>query len=113
MYGIEGSIKYDAEFGLKKLKVETEKVVEEMRKQPEFKEIMPILDQPSCLALIKIISCFRKFDFEHEDVHVNEILGVGQEYVASRTASFAGSARPSVDQSNETMLSNEATVLLM
>ena len=32
MYGIKGSIKYDAEFGLKKLKVETEKVVEEMRK---------------------------------------------------------------------------------
>lgn len=67
MYGIKGSIKYDEGFEKFKVKIETEKVVEEMRKHPEFKDVMPILDQPSCLALINMITCFRKFNFEQSD----------------------------------------------
>ena len=71
MYGIKGSIKYDQEFGKKKFKVENEKVIAEMRKFPEFENVMPILEKPHCLALIHMITCFRKFNFEHEHKHLN------------------------------------------
>ena len=94
MYGVKGSIKYDEEFSKIKLKIEAEKVIEEMRKYPEFKDVMPILDQPSCLALIKMITCFRKFNFEHEDTHVNDIV------------SFDQGAWP-IKTSSELQLSNE------
>ena len=47
-----------------------------------------------------MITCFRKFNFEHEDTHVNEILALEH------------GALPST-ASSELMLSNEATVLLM
>ena len=72
-----------------------------MRKNPEFKDVMPILDQPSCLALINMITCFRKFNYEHSDQHINEIVSLDNNGELPREAG------------NELMLSNEATVLLM
>ena len=71
-----------------------------MRKYPEFKDVMPILDQPSCLALIKMITCFRKFNFELEDTHLNDIVAFDQGGLPSSAA-------------NELLLSNESTVMLM
>ena len=57
---------------------------------------MPIIDEPACLGIIKMISIFRKFQFEHEDDHINKILH------------SENNQNP-----DETNLTNEATVLLM
>ena len=74
MYGVKGSIKYDIEFGEKKLKIETDEVIEEMRKYPEFKSVMPTLDDLSTLAIVKILITFRRYNFEHENKHIEDIV---------------------------------------
>ena len=45
-----------------------------MRALPEYKEIMPIIDEPICLGLIKIIDIFRKKNYEHDEEHLQKIL---------------------------------------
>ena len=69
-----------------------------MRASPEYKDIMPIIDEPICLGLIKVISIFRKHHYEHDEKHLQEIL---------KHPKGRGS------DPDETSLSNETTVLLM
>ena len=71
-------------------------IIEAMREQPEYREIMPIIDEPACLGIIKMISIFRKYQYEYEDDHINKIL-----------------LSENNQNPDETNLTNEATVLLM
>ena len=93
-----GSAEYDKKQVGKKPDIDQEKVIKAMREVPDYQSIMPIIDEPTCLGLIKVISIFRKYHYEHEDDHVNKILN-------------QSSARGS--DPDETKLNNETTVLLM
>ena len=66
-----------------------------MRKNPKYKSIMPALDDPHTLGIVNILMLYRKYCFETETQHVNEIMN------------------KSKYENDEFELSEEATVLLM
>ena len=93
---IIGSMEYDKKQKGRKPQLDQDMVIKAMREQPEYREIMPIIDEPACLGIIKMISIFRKYQYEHEDDHINKIL-----------------LSENNQNPDETNLTNEATVLLM